>query len=142
MARDDDGREVIYLVRDQDSPLKYLFVGAAVGAGLALLFAPTSGEETRQTLRNKASRLRSLAEEGIDELEDRLSDGTTRLRDRVRDTVEEVKTQAGDVTDAVRTAGTTARDELERRLADARARRRNGATGEEPEEEPEEEPVA
>jgi len=147
MARDEEGREVVYLVRDSDSPLKYLFTGAAIGAALALLFAPADGEETRRMLGKRARQLRDKAEDGLDELEDRLTDGTHRLRERVQDTVEDVRTQAGEVTDAVRSAGSTAREELERRLEDARARRRGDLVDEEEEEEEEqeqeeEEPVA
>lgn len=141
MSRDEEGREVVYLVRDGDSPLKYLLTGAAIGAGLALLFAPADGEETRRMLKRRARQLRDAAEDGFDELEDRLADGTQKIKDRVHDTVEDVKTQAGEVTDAFRGAGSTARQELERRLADARARRR-GETVDEENEEEEEEPVA
>ena len=35
-----------------------LLVGAALGAGLALLFAPQSGRETRQMIKEKAGELR------------------------------------------------------------------------------------
>ncbi len=35
-----------------------LLVGAAVGASLALLFAPQSGRETRQMIKEKASNIR------------------------------------------------------------------------------------
>lgn len=148
MARDNEGREVVYLVRDGDSPLKYLFTGAAIGAALALLFAPADGEETRRQVGRRVRQLRDLAEDGLDELEDRLTDGTHRLRERVQDTVEDVRTQAGEVTEAVKSAGATAREELERRLADARARRRGDLVEDEEEEEEEEveeeeeEPVA
>ncbi len=51
-----------------------------------------------------------------------------------------MRTQASEVTEAVKSAGTTAREDLERRLADARARRRGDLVEEEEEEE--EEPVA
>jgi len=143
MTREDDGRGVLYVVREGDSPLKYLFVGAAIGAGLALLFAPADGEETRRRIGRKARQLRDRAEEGFDELEDRLTDGTRRLRDKVHETVDDVRTQAGEVTDAVKSAGTTARQELERRLADARARRQGEVVDETDDEaEEEEEPVA
>lgn len=148
MARDYEGREVVYLIRGGDSPLKYLFTGAAIGAALALLFAPADGEETRRMLGRRARKLRDLAEDGLDELEDRLTDGTHRLRERVQDTVEDVRTQAGEVSEAVKSAGATAREELERRLADARARRRGDLVEDEEEEEEEEveeeeeEPVA
>ncbi len=122
--RDKDLDDVVYVVREQEAPLKYLFWGAAIGAGLALLFAPNSGTETRRQLRSKARRFRALAEEKYDEFEDRLAEGTSRVREYVEDGVEDLKTHAGELTEAVRGAGTTARDELERRLKEARARRR------------------
>ncbi len=140
MARDDEGREVVYLVRDGDSPLKLLLTGAAIGAALALLFAPADGEETRRIVGRRVRQLRDMAEDGLDELEDRLTDGTHRLRERVQDTVDDVRTQASAVTVAVTSAGTTALEELVRSLADARARRRGDLVEEEEEEE--EEPVA
>lgn len=132
---------MVYLVREGESPLKYLFVGAALGAGLALLFAPADGEETRRQIGRRARQLRDMAEESLDDLEDRVADGTQRIRDRVTDTVDDVRTQATEVSGAVKSAGTTARQELERRLADARARRKGEAVDEVDEEE-EEEPVA
>mgnify|MGYP003297415756 CR=1 FL=1 len=50
------GREVVYVERG-DSSAKWLFWGAVLGAGLALLYAPRSGEETRRLLREKADSL-------------------------------------------------------------------------------------
>jgi len=41
-----------------------LLLGAAVGAGLALLFAPASGEETRRILRRRTRALRRDTAEG------------------------------------------------------------------------------
>lgn len=41
-------------------------VGAAVGAGLALLFAPRSGKETRELLARRAGDLRDKAVDTVD----------------------------------------------------------------------------
>ena len=41
-------------------------VGAAVGAGLALLFAPRSGRETRELLARRAGDLRDKAVDTVD----------------------------------------------------------------------------
>ena len=41
-------------------------VGAAVGAGLALLFAPRSGRETRELLAQRACDLRDKAVDSVD----------------------------------------------------------------------------
>jgi gas vesicle protein len=58
-------------------------LGAAVGAGVALLLAPQSGEETRRQLGDRAKRLG----EDVDE--------------KLRTAKEEVKARAGDVKAAV-----------------------------------------
>ncbi len=42
--------------------------GAAVGAGVALLYAPQSGEETRKCLRKKAEQARDKVVEAGEEL--------------------------------------------------------------------------
>jgi len=133
-----DDTEVVYLVRD-DSSLTYLFVGAAIGAAVALLFAPSSGVETRRSLKRRAGQLKALAEERVDDIEDRVSEGTAKLKTRVRGAVDEARTSASEVGDAIKSVGTSARDELEKRLADSRARRRGSAVREADEEE---EPVA
>ena len=56
------------------------FAGALVGAGVALLLAPRSGEETRDEIASRARRLRSRADTGWDDLRDELR----RLRRRSR----------------------------------------------------------
>ena len=73
--------------------------GAAVGAAVALLFAPAAGEETRQFLTDKAreSRERALqaAREGRETLK-RQKDQITTAIDRGRDAY--VKARAGEET--------------------------------------------
>ena len=53
---------------DRSSFLTGLVIGAAVGAGLALLFAPASGEETRRIVRKRSRALARDAREGIEAL--------------------------------------------------------------------------
>ena len=45
-----------------------LTLGALVGAGVALLLAPASGNVTRRRLKRKLDHARELASDGIDEL--------------------------------------------------------------------------
>lgn len=40
---------------DEDRKLSYFFLGLGVGVAVGLLFAPKSGEETREIIRSKAS---------------------------------------------------------------------------------------
>jgi hypothetical protein len=49
-----------------------IIAGALVGAGVALLLAPQSGEETRERLANRARRLGSRADASWDDLRDEL----------------------------------------------------------------------
>lgn len=133
MARHEND-EIVYVRDDSGSGVKWFLAGAVLGGALALLFAPHSGEHTRRMIRRKAEDLRELAEEGLDELGDRFEEGKDRVRDeadrlkeRFQDRVEDVRSRASETASAVRGAGHTAREELERRLADARVRRRAAA---------------
>ena len=46
--------EVYIVETDRGSGIGWFVLGAALGAGLALLFAPASGEETRRRIRREA----------------------------------------------------------------------------------------
>jgi len=149
-------REIIIIEEDSPSSLKWLMVGAALGAGLALLLAPESGEDTRRRIARQAGRLRRAAEDTIDDLQQRLGDAFSAGDEAVdepgedgEDKGEEGEEEEEEEEEAAgpgaeppgprrsRNKGslTAAREELERRLAAARARR--GAPAAE-----EEEPVA
>jgi hypothetical protein len=58
-------REVVYVERGGDASAKWLFWGALLGAGLALMYAPSSGEETRRNLQRKLWKLRAMTEEKL-----------------------------------------------------------------------------
>lgn len=62
-----------------------LLLGAAIGAGVALLFAPQSGEDTRAELRRGARRLkrkaRDIAEQGGEVVDDLKRQGRTAVKD-------------------------------------------------------------
>jgi gas vesicle protein len=109
--------------------------GALLGAGLALLFAPQSGEETRRLIKNRGRRLWAAAEEKASEIQDMVASGFEDAKSRVEDAIDQRRQGAREVVDAGKAAVHTARDELERRLADARAARHRPrrAESEEPE---------
>jgi len=115
MARDDE-REIVYVEREGGS-VRPLLLGILVGAGLGLLFAPQSGEETRRQLNRRLRRVRALAEEKVSELSERIGD-TARRVTREDDDEDE------DEDDLEPARAPSVRDDLERRLAEARARRR------------------
>ena len=119
--------EVVYVERGGDSSARWLFWGAVLGAGLALLYAPRSGEETRRLLQRRLWKLRAMTEEKLDELTQQFGGRRAPLADLTDDDedeeLEEEPLQRPSATRAP-TAPPGARQELERRLADARARRR------------------
>ncbi len=49
-----------------------LLLGALIGAGVALLFAPQSGEDTRRLIRRRARRFANDARDRYDEMKDRV----------------------------------------------------------------------
>lgn len=139
--------EIVYVERGNDSSARWLFWGALLGAGLALLYAPRSGEETRRVLQRRLRQLRAMTEEKLDELVERFGPGGARPRDAGSTGEYPVDgefdddplpaAQAEPVGGPVRPpAGGSARQELKRRLAEARARRRRPAPPEAPGEGP------
>jgi gas vesicle protein len=95
MVRRTKGREVVYVERGGDASAKWLFWGAVLGAGLALLYAPRSGEETRRVLQRKLWKLRAMTEEKLDELAQQFGSGKEAL-DELADEDEDLE-DAGDV---------------------------------------------
>ena len=119
MGRRDGQRDVIVVERGGSS-FWWLVVGGAVGAGLALLFAPQTGAKTRKQLGRTIGKLRVSAEDALDEL---------------KDAIDPVTAEA-EAADADEVGGSPARRELEKRLAAVRARRQRALAEED------EEPVA
>ena len=124
------GREVVYVERGGDSSAKWLFYGALLGAGLALLYAPRTGEETRRVLQRRMWKLRAVTEEKLDELAQQFGGAREALEGLDDDDEDFLEEDAP----GPRSTGAapSAREELERRLAEARARRRGGSDLEEP----------
>lgn len=131
MVRRTRGREIVYVERGGDASAKWLFWGAVLGAGLALLYAPRTGEETRRVLQRKLWKLRAMTEEKLDDIAQQFGSGKDVLEDLADD--DDDFDEAGD-TPALRPrgSGASAREELERRLAESRARRRAVGDYEEP----------
>ncbi|HEY4647554.1 MAG TPA: YtxH domain-containing protein [Gemmatimonadales bacterium] len=126
-------REVVYVERAGDSSAKWLFWGALLGAGVALLYAPGSGEDTRRNLQRKLWKLRAMTEEKLDEISQQFGGAKDSLHEMLEDEEDE-ELEGGNEGQGryMRGAPPSPREELERRLADARARRRSPADLEEP----------
>lgn len=72
------------------SKVSYFLVGLGVGALLGVLFAPKSGEETREYLTKRADEGREFAQKKAKELRDRADDLIERGKDvasRKRDSI-------------------------------------------------------
>lgn len=143
MARQRDDDDVTYGKKGGSSVIPFLW-GLAVGAAVALLFAPTSGEELRGNLKSRARRLKDLAVEKAEEFEEEVGETYERARAKVEEEIDSARRYVGDtretakeVVSAGKAAASTAREELERRLADAREARRAARRAP-----PDEEPVA
>jgi gas vesicle protein len=119
-----DHEEVPYIVveRGGGSGLGSFFVGALMGAGLALLFAPKSGEETQEELKERARQLKAAAEVRVREAQKQLEERLEVARDGVQVRVEGVK----EAVDAGRKAAVEARGELEEKLERSKAAYRAG----------------
>lgn len=127
--RDRDIEERVVVVESGSSSFGWFVIGAALGAGIALLYAPRSGEETRREIGRRWDDLKEEAEEKFEELQEGFEEGKEKLRAKIERLVD------GDREERRESRTPSAREELERRLTDARSRRRRP----EPEEE---EPVA
>jgi gas vesicle protein len=122
-GRDREREVPVVIVEKGEGGIGSFVWGALLGAGFALLFAPQSGEETRRILKNRGRRLWAAAEEKAAELQDMVASGYEDAKSRVEDAIDSRRQSARDVVDAGKAAVHSARDELERRLADARAAR-------------------
>jgi gas vesicle protein len=97
--------------------------GAIIGAGVALLYAPRAGEQTREELRTGALRLKGRAEDTVRSLQDSVADTVDNLRGEVTDRID----SARDAFDAGRDAARETREDLERRVRETRERVRASA---------------
>ena len=82
--------------------MKSFLIGLGVGVGLGLLFAPMSGEETRNNLADRANDLANSARETYEQNRDRVQRGIETIRTtaeravaRARSTVEEATRPTG-----------------------------------------------
>lgn len=122
IMRDQDEGPYIVIERDSGGGLGSFVLGALVGAGLALLFAPKSGAETQEELREQAHKLRTAAEERVREAQRQLEERLDDVRDGVQTRFDGVK----EAVNAGRAAASDARSDLEKKLQRSKAAYRAG----------------
>lgn len=120
--RDHDDLPYIVIEKDSGGGTGAFVLGALIGAGLALLFAPQSGEETQEEIRAKAKELKGAAEDRLRNAQRDLEDRLDTARQEVRGRVDAVK----DAVDSGRDAAREKRADLENKLERSKAAYRAG----------------
>ena len=72
-----------------------MVAGGIIGAGLALLLAPQSGQRTRRDISRYARKVKSRADEAVEELTDNINDLVETIGDKTEDLLEKGKDVAG-----------------------------------------------
>lgn len=122
-------REVPYIVVEKGgSAIGAFFWGLVVGAATALLFAPKSGQETQEELRESARKLKEEAGTHLADLRKNVEEGLEKTKTSVADRVETVreearekKRQTAEALRAGKEAAQQARGDLEKRVAESKA---------------------
>lgn len=119
--RDQDDVPYIIVERGGGGSVGPFFLGALIGAGLALLFAPQSGEETQDEIKTRARKLRLAAEDRMREAQESLEGRMDTVRDGVQARVEIVRDAVASGREAAREARGDLETKLERSKAAAKA---------------------
>jgi gas vesicle protein len=116
------------VVEKRDMGIGTLLLGIALGAGVALLFAPQSGEETRRGIARSAKRVQQNAQDFVEDVSGNVAEKIRDVRDSVEDRIEatldavdDKRRRVSNAYQAGRAAAREARGELEQRIADTKA---------------------
>ncbi len=128
---DDDepyDREPYMIIERREAGVGSFLIGLALGAGVALLLAPQSGEETRRGLALRARRAQDAAQDFVEDMSGTVADKFQEVRASVEerieatlDSVDNKKRRVSNAFHAGRAAAREARGELEQRIADSKA---------------------
>ena len=128
---DDDERylrEPVVIVERSEAGVGSFLIGLALGAGVALLLAPQSGEETRRELARRARRAQDAAKDFVEDVSGTVADKFQEVRATVEerieatlDAVDDKKRRVSNAFHAGRAAAREARGELEQRIAESKA---------------------
>ena len=121
-------REPYVIVEKRDAGVGSFLIGVALGAGVALLLAPQSGEETRRVIGRRARRAQDAAQDFVEDVSGTVADKFQEVRasveERIEATLEAVddkKRRVSNAYHAGRAAAREARGELEQRIAESKA---------------------
>lgn len=88
-------------------------LGGMVGAGLALLFAPATGVETRRKLRETSGKIRDRIRDGTDRWKETVAESGDRAAESVKGFVDDKRTRAQAAYSAAKDAWQNPKDEKE-----------------------------
>ena len=120
----DDDDQIIIVEESDSSGITAFLLGAAIGAGLALIFAPQTGAETRQSIKRGAKKAGEATKRAGAKVSDALAQAKADLESRIdtaKSSLDLKKVQVSRAVDAGREAARAAREDLERRMAEQRA---------------------
>lgn len=134
MRHHDHDEQPYIVIEKNDSGVGPLLLGVLIGAGVALLFAPKSGPETRREIKRQAKhatdRVKGAAEEVTGQVVDTFEGARARVEEQIesaRSAIEAKKRQVSRAMEAGRDAAQQARGDIERRLAETKAAYHAGA---------------
>ena len=120
--------EPYVIIEKQEIGIGPFLLGIALGAGVALLFAPQSGQETRRGIARSARRAQDAAQDFVEDVSgtvaDKFNEVRTSVEERIEATIDAVDDRKRRVTNAFhagRAAAREARGELEQRIAETKA---------------------
>jgi gas vesicle protein len=123
-----DPREPYLIVERRESGVGSFLIGIALGAGVALLLAPQTGEETRRGIARRARRAQEAAQDFVGDVSGTVADKFQEVRASVEerieatlDAVDDKKRRVSSAFHAGRAAAREARGELEQRIAESKA---------------------
>ena len=124
----DDREPYVIVERRESAGVGPFLIGLAFGAGVALLLAPQSGEETRRAVARRARRAQEVAQDFVEDVSGTVADKFQEVRatveERIEATLEAVddkKRRVSNAYHAGRAAAREARGELEQRIAESKA---------------------
>jgi gas vesicle protein len=79
-----------------------LLIGGALGAALAILYAPQSGEETRSQLKKKSGELKDTATDTYGKVRERATETTDQLKARTTNLASTVREKTNAMVSSVR----------------------------------------
>ena len=116
------------IVERREAGIGPFLIGLALGAGVALLLAPRSGEETRRDIARRARRAQEAAQELVEDVTGTVADKFDDVRaavgeriDATLDAVDDKRRRVSNAFDAGRAAAREARGALEQRIAESKA---------------------